>query len=119
MEREGEDAMGGMGGAGSLTLLNYITSDISIMSIDRKTIIENERKTIFAKPIVTANPAFDVAQIEDFFNLFNLYADVRRQADVREIVTTAHTLGYDKTHEFIYKGLANIALTLDGQWVGF
>jgi hypothetical protein len=53
------------------------------MSIDRKTIIENERKAIFAKPIVTANPTFDVAQIEDFFTLFNLYADVRRQADLR------------------------------------
>lgn len=33
------------------------------MSIDRKTIIENERKVIFAKPIVTANPTFDLGQI--------------------------------------------------------
>lgn len=63
-------------------LLNYITVDIS-MSIDRKTIIEEEHKKIFAKPIVTENRTFDQKQIEDFFNLFNLYADNRRQADVR------------------------------------
>lgn len=79
------------------------------MSIDRKSVIEAERKAIFSKPIVAANPTFDVAQIEDFFTLFNLYADVRRQADVREIVTTAKTLGYDKSHEFIYRALVSIA----------
>jgi Ca2+-binding EF-hand superfamily protein len=89
------------------------------MSIDRKEIIDNERKAIFAKPIVAANPAFDLQQIDDFFTLFNLYADTRRQADVREIVTTARTLGYDKTQEFIYKGLVSIADALDGEWVGF
>lgn len=89
------------------------------MSIDRKTIIETERKAIFSKPIVTANPTFDVAQIEDFFTLFNLYADVRRQADVREIVTTAKTLGYDKSHEFIFRALVSIADSLEGEWVGF
>lgn len=67
-------------------------------TIDRKTVIEEERKKIFVKPIVTENPSFDLKQIEDFFNLFNLYADTRRQADVREIVATAQTLGYDKSH---------------------
>ncbi len=67
-------------------------------TIDRKTVIEEERKKIFAKPIVTENPSFDLKQIEDFFNLFNLYSDTRRQADVREIVATAQTLGYDKSH---------------------
>ena len=89
------------------------------MSIDRKAIIENERKVIFAKPIVAANPTFEVGQIEDFFSLFNLYADVRRQADVREIVTTAKTLGYEKSHEFIYRALVNIADSLEGEWIGF
>lgn len=89
------------------------------MSIDRKAIIENERRIIFAKPIVTANPTFDQAQIEDFFTLFNLYADNRRQADLREIVTTARTLGYDKTHEFIYKALVSISDSLEGEWVDF
>ena len=100
------------------SLLNYITTEIS-MSIDRKTIIDAERKAIFAKPIVTANPTFDLAQIEDFFALFNLYADVRRQADVREIVGTAKTLGYDKSHEFIFRALVNMADALEGEWVGF
>ena len=52
-------------------------------SIDKKQQIEEERKKIFAKPIVTANPSFDLKQIEDFYTLFNLYADNRRQADVR------------------------------------
>lgn len=89
------------------------------MSIDRKTIIETERKAIFSKPIVTANPTFDVAQIEDLFTLFNLYADVRRQADVREIVTTAKTLGYDKSHEFIFRALVSIADSLEGEWIDF
>lgn len=60
-----------------------------------------------------------MAQITDFFTLFNLYADNQRKADVREIVTTARTLGYDKTHEFIYKALVNIANSLEGEWVGF
>ena len=38
---------------------------------------------------------------------------------MREIVTTAKTLGYDKTHEYIYKALCDIADQLDGEWVGF
>jgi hypothetical protein len=52
-------------------------------TIDRKVIIEEEKKKIFAKPIVAQNPTFELAQIEDFYTLFNLYADNRRQADIR------------------------------------
>lgn len=89
------------------------------MNNDRKALIEEERKRIFAKPIVTQNQSFDIKQIEDFFNLFNLYADNRRQCDIREIVTTAQTLGYDKSHEFIFKKLVDISDELDGEWVGF
>lgn len=103
----------------SESLLNYIDRNISMSTIDRKTIIEEERKKIFAKPLVAQNPSFEPAQIEDFYTLFNLYADNRRQADIREIVTTAKTLGYDKTHEFLYKGLVDIADSLEGEWVGF
>lgn len=83
-------------------------------TVDKKTIIEEEKKRIFAKPIVTQNPSFDIKQIEDFYTLFNLYADNRRQADVREIVATAQTLGYDKSHEFIFKKLVDISEELDG-----
>ena len=89
------------------------------MNNDRKAHIEEERKKIFAKPIVTQNQSFDIKQIEDFFNLFNLYADNRRQCDIREIVATAQTLGYDKSHEFIFKKLVDISDELDGEWVGF
>lgn len=89
------------------------------MSIDRKKVIEEEHKKIWAKPIVAENRTFDQAQIEDFFALFNLYADNRRQADVREIVTTARTLGFDKSHEFIYQALLNIAESLEGEWIDF
>lgn len=32
-------------------------------SIDRKAIIEEERKKIFTKPIVTQNPTFELSQI--------------------------------------------------------
>ena len=53
------------------------------MSIDRKKVLEEEHKKIWAKPIVSENMTFDQAQIEDFWTLFNLYADQRRQADVR------------------------------------
>ena len=88
-------------------------------TIDRKALIEEERKKIFAKPIVTENPTFDQKQIEDFFTLFNLYADTRRQADVREIVATAQTLGYDKSHEFIFHKLVDVAEELNGEWIGF
>ena len=93
-------------------MLNYITKLeilISMASIDKKKVLEDEKKKIWAKPIVTANPTFDQKQIEDFWTLFNLYADVRRQADLREIVATAKTLGYDQSHEFIYKGLVDMS----------
>jgi hypothetical protein len=89
--------------------LKYIDLEISMSTIDRKALIEEERKKIFAKPIVTENPTFDQKQIEDFYTLFNLYADTRRQADVREIVATAQTLGYDKSHEFIFKKMVDMS----------
>jgi len=38
---------------------------------------------------------------------------------VREIVSTARTLGYEKSHEFIYYALVNMAEALEGEWVGF
>ena len=87
--------------------------------MDRKALIEDERKKIFAKLIVTQNQSFDIKQIEDFDNFFNLYADNRRQCDICEIVATAQTLGYDKSHEFIFKKLVDISDELDGEWVGF
>ena len=83
-------------------------------TVDKKTIIEEEKKKLFAKPLVTANPTFDIKQIEDFYTLFNLYADNRRQADIREIVATAKTLGYDQSHEYIFKGLCDIADNFEG-----
>lgn len=98
----------------------YSHQNIHLMTtIDRKQIIEDERKKIFIKPIVTANPTFNLKEIEDFYTLFNLYADNRRQADVREIVTTAKTLGYDKSHEYIFKSICDIAEQLEGEWIGF
>ena len=38
---------------------------------------------------------------------------------MREIVSTAQTLGYDKSHEFIFKSMVDIADQLDGEWIGF
>ena len=99
------------------SLLNYIPAIISMKSIDKKQLLEEEKKKIFSKPLVTENPTFDVKQIDDFWTLFNLYADNRRQADVREIVVTAKTLGYDQSHEYIYQFLCDIADQLDGEWV--
>lgn len=34
-------------------------------------------------------------------------------------MTTARTLGFDKSHEFIFNGLVGIAEQLDGEWVNF
>jgi hypothetical protein len=41
--------------------------------------------------------------------LFNLFADQKRQADIREILLTAKTLGYDKKEEFLYSILSGLA----------
>jgi hypothetical protein len=41
--------------------------------------------------------------------MFNLYCDNRRQADIKDIVQTAETLGYNKSHAIIFHGLAQIA----------
>ena len=81
--------------------------------------IEKEKKTIFAKDIVTKNPVFSVDQITMFFNLFNLYADNRRECNVADIITTAKTLGFDKKHAIVYEGMAQIAQEFEGQWIGF
>ena len=51
--------------------------------MDKHKVIEEEKKKLWAKPLVKENPTFELNQIEDFWTLFNLYADVRRQADVR------------------------------------
>ena len=34
-------------------------------------------------------------------------------------MTTAKTLGYDQSHEYIYKGLVDLSDSLEGEWIGF
>jgi Ca2+-binding EF-hand superfamily protein len=89
------------------------------MSIKKSEVLEKEKRDLWGKPIVAKNEVFEVQQIEDFWNMFNLYADNRRQADVREIAATAKTLGFDKSHEFIYSALVGISEDLGGEWVNF
>ncbi len=80
---------------------------------------EKEKKIVFSKDIVVKNQVFELNQIEDFFSLFNLYCDNRRQCDVKDIVSTARTLGYEKTHKLVYDGLVQICDELDNEWIGF
>ena len=85
-----------------------------IIRMIKKELIEKEKKTIFAKDIVVKNPNFTVEEIGVFFELFNLYADQRRQCNLLDIVGTAKTLGFDKKHAIVYEAMVAIANELDG-----
>lgn len=61
------------------------------------------------KDIVTKNPVFAKEHIDEFFEMFNLYCDPKRQCDVADILNTARTLGFDRKYKIIYNALASIA----------
>lgn len=54
-----------------------------------------------------------------FFELFNLYADERREANVSDIISTAKTLGFDKKHALVYEAISQIATENEGIWLRF
>ena len=74
---------------------------------------------MFSKPIVTENPLFTKNQIEDFFNLFNLYADRFRKADVKDLLNTAKSLGFDQKYRLVYDALLLMEEELNGEWITF
>jgi hypothetical protein len=62
---------------------------------------------------VTKNPIFSREQIEDFFEMFNLYCNDRRQCSTLDILSTARTLGFDKKYRMFYEALEGIASERD------
>lgn len=106
---------------GCLFLIFYWTSNpyFNIISMSKKEVIERERKALWEKDIVVRNPNFTLEEIGAFFQLFNLYADQRRECNILDIVGTAKTLGFDKKHPIVYEALVGIANELDGRWIGF
>lgn len=79
------------------------------MLASRKELAQKDRKTIFTRDIVTKNPIFSKEHCEDFFEMFNLYCDNRRQCDVSDILNTARTLGFDKKYKIIFEALSSVS----------
>lgn len=86
---------------------------------NRKQLAEKDKKAVFSREIVTKNPVFGKQHCEDFFEMFNLYCDNRRQCDIADILNTARTLGFDKKYKIIYEALESITTELNGEWVDF
>lgn len=75
------------------------------MFATKKEAIEKEKKTLYLKDIITKNPIFTREHIDEFYAMFNLYADPTRQCDISDILNTARTLGFDKKYKIIYNAL--------------
>ncbi len=89
------------------------------MLSNKKEAAEKQRKTVFAKEIVTKNPIFSTEHIEELFRMFNLYCDNHRQCDVNDILNTARTLGFDKKYQLVYRGLETLNAEVNGEWINF
>ncbi len=89
------------------------------MLTSRKELAEKDKKAVFSREIVTKNPIFTKEHCEDFFEMFNLYCDNRRQCDVSDILNTAKTLGFDKKYRIIFEALDTVSKDLNGDWVDF
>lgn len=88
--------------------------------LTRREQLDKEKKTVFAKDIVAKNPIFSQQHIEEFFDLFALYADSRtRRSDVKDIVLTAKTLGMDYKYKLIYEALVTLSDQLGDEPVDF
>lgn len=86
---------------------------------NRKELAEKDKKAVFAREVVTKNPIFTKEQCEDFFDMFNLYCDSRRQIDLADILNTSKTLGFDRKYKIIYEALESTTRDLNGEWVDF
>jgi hypothetical protein len=80
----------------------------------KKELAEKDKKTVFAREIVTKNPVFSKEHCEDFFEMFNLYCDNHRLCDVKDILNTARTLGFDKKYKIIFDALSAVSQDLKG-----
>lgn len=85
----------------------------------KKQQIEKEKKALYLKDIVAKNPIFAKEHIDQFFEMFNLYCDQKRQCDISDILNTARTLGFDRKYKIIYGALGQIVHDLNGTWIDF
>lgn len=85
----------------------------------KKEAIEKERKSLGLKEIVKQNPIFSKEHIDEFYDMFSLYCDAKRQCDIADILNTARTLGFDKKYKIIYAALSDIVTELNGLWIDF
>jgi Ca2+-binding EF-hand superfamily protein len=74
---------------------------------------------VYMKEIVAKNPIFSKEHIDEFFDMFNLYCDAKRQCDIADILNTARTLGFDRKYKIIYRALSEIVHDLNGTWIDF
>lgn len=75
----------------------------------KKEIQEKELKAVLSKDVSTKNPVFSPDHITELHALFSLYADPRqRRADVRDLLSTAVTLGLDHKYEFVFRVIQEI-----------
>jgi Ca2+-binding EF-hand superfamily protein len=81
--------------------------------------IERDRTSVFSKDIVTKNPLFSVEEIRIFFELFNSYANERREVNMKDLMATAKTLGFEKRHPVVYEAISQIAKDTEGMWIRF
>ena len=91
--------------------INYI---VRLMIQSKKDLAQRDRKTVFSREIVTKNPIFTKEHCQDFFEMFSLYCDNRRQCDVADILNTAKTLGFDKKYKIIFDALTAVNADLAG-----
>lgn len=64
---------------------------------------------MLGKDIATKNAVLSPEHITELHALFSLYVDPRqRRADVRELLSTASTLGLDTKYELVFRLLADI-----------
>ena len=78
--------------------------------LTRREDLDKQKKAIMAKDIVTKNPVFTPQNVDDFFELFALYADSRtKRADIRDIVGTAKSLGMDTKYKMIFNAMITMS----------
>ena len=72
----------------------------------RKDQIARDKEALMKKEVVTKNPIFTFDHISEFYDLFILYADFRtKRADIRDVLTTARTLGLNSKYLIVFRAL--------------
>ena len=79
------------------------------MLATKKEALEKEKKNLYMKDIVKHNPIFSQQHIDEFYHMFTLYCDAKRECDIADILNTARTLGFDKKYLIVYTAIADIS----------